>query len=187
MLLSKTLRSLLVVTGLAVAPHAAAQALEPPSGPVVLTVTGAIAETNRPAYDDTQDAFFGYHEKSFERATAFDRAMLKALGMQKVTIDYPGLEAPMVMEGPWLSDVLAAVGSRGKTLAVMALDGFVSEIAAEELATHDWLLALKKDGQYLGLGQRGPLWLVYRRKDGQALTADDELRWPWAAFLIEIK
>jgi len=46
---------------------------------------------------------------------------------------------------------------------------------------------VKRDGRYLGIGQRGPLWLVYARRDGKAYTEADEQRWPWAAFLIEVK
>jgi hypothetical protein len=46
---------------------------------------------------------------------------------------------------------------------------------------------VKRDGRYLGIGQRGPLWLVYARRDGKAIGAEDEQRWPWAAFLIEVK
>lgn len=164
-----------------------AQALDEPQGAVVLTVTGAIEKTNRGPFDESRDSFFAYHEKEFDRAAAFDRAMLEALGTVRVTIDYPGLAAPLNLEGPRLADLLATVGAAGRSLSVMALDGFVSEIAAEELESLEWIVALKRDGRYLGLGQRGPLWLVYRRKDGTPLTQEDELRWPWAAFFVEIK
>jgi hypothetical protein len=29
--------------------------------------------------------------------------------------------------------------------------------------------------------------VVYSYPDGRALTAEDELRWPWATFYIEIE
>ena len=166
---------------------APAMALEPAKGPVVLTITGDIEDTNRPASQEAQDPFFAYHDRSFTAAAEFDRAMLESLGMQSIDIEVDTLIEPVQLEGPWLSDVLKAVGGEGKDITVLALDGFASEISAADLERFDWLLALKQDGRYLGLGQRGPTWLVYSRRDGKPLTEEDELRWPWAAFLIEIK
>ena len=161
--------------------------LPSPSGPVVLTVAGAIEKTNRPAFDAFEDGFLNYHEKQFERAVAFDRAMLEALGLQSVTLHAPDWPGPFRFEGPWLVDLLEAVGAKGETITLVALDGFAVEISRDELADADWLLAVKRDGAYLGLGQRGPTWLVYRRKDGKAPSHDDEARWPWSVFYIEVE
>ena len=78
-------------------------------------------------------------------------------------------------------------GASGHDISVLALDGFATEIGAADLAAYDWIVAVKRDGRYLDIGQRGPLWIVYARRDGQAIGAEDEQRWPWAAFLIEVK
>lgn len=164
-----------------------AEELSQPTGPVVLTVVGAIGATNRGPFDEFEDAFFEYHERRFDRAAAFDLAMLEALGTHEVTVAYDGWPRPFRFEGPWLRDVLAVAGAAGKGVAVVALDGYASEIGADDLAAYDWIVALKRDGRYFDIGQRGPLWIVYARRDGKAIGADDELRWPWAAFLIEVK
>lgn len=166
---------------------APAMALEPAKGAVVLTITGDIEDTNRPPSQETEDPFFAYHERSFTAAAEFDRAMLESLGTHSITIEVPGVIPSVELEGPWLSDVLEAVGGEGKDITVLALDGYASEISAADIEEFDWLLALKQDGRYLGIGQHGPTWLVYSRRDGKPLTEEDELRWPWAAFLIEIK
>ena len=50
----------------------------------------------------------------------------------------------------------------------------------------DWIVGIRQDGRDLGLGERGPLWVVYTYPDGRKLSTDDELRWPWATFYIEI-
>lgn len=166
---------------------AAAAELQKATGPVVLTVAGAVDKTNRPAFAEGEDAFLNYHEKTFDKAAEFDLAMLEALGLQKATIDFEGLGQPFTLEGPGLSDVLAAAGAEGRDIAVVALDGYASEIPAADVAALDWIVGVKRDGRYLSLGQRGPLWVVYTKPDGTALTAEDELRWPWAAFFIEVK
>lgn len=88
------------------------------------------------------------------------------------------------LEGPRLRDVLAAAGCSGSTITSVALDGFAVEITAAEIAAYDWVLAIKADGQYLGVGGRGPAWLVYQVPDGNA-TTEDESQWPWAVFYIQ--
>ena len=161
--------------------------LEKPDDAVVLTVTGNIQNTNRGAFDPAKDLFLKYHERSFEKAAAFDRDMLEDLGTQKVTISLPEWPAPVRIEGPRLRDLVAAVGGRGSKVTLLALDGYASEISWEELEALNWIVGIEQDDQDIGLGQRGPLWVVYTYPDGRALTAEDELRWPWATFYIEIK
>jgi len=158
-----------------------------PAGEVVLTVAGAIGATNRGPYDDFEDAFFKHHERKFDKAAAFDLAMLEGLGMHEVTVAYDKWPRTYRFEGPWLKDVLTAAGASGHDIAVLALDGYAEEISAADLNAYDWILAVKRDGRYLDIGQHGPTWIVYGRRDGKAFGDEDEQRWPWAAFLIEVK
>lgn len=172
----------LVLPGIATAAD-----LPAPEGAVVVTVAGNIANTNRGAFDADADLFLNYHGVSFDKAAAFDRAMLEALGMHEVEVAYEGGPAPVRVTGPRLADLVAAVGGEGETVSLMALDGFASEISRADLEALDWIVGIEQDGRPLGLGQRGPLWVVYTYPDGRALTADDEMRWPWATFYIEIR
>src|SRR5262249_42438221 len=167
--------------------HTAAAANSPsPAGAPILTVVGKISQINRPPFDKLEDLFFAYHERSFAKAYAFDLAMLEALGMKRVTIAYEGWPEPLEVEGPFLRDVLAAAGASEGTVATLALDGFATELSASDLAAEDWIVAIKENGRYLGIGQRGPTWVLYARRDGKMATAEDEQRWPWAVFLIEV-
>lgn len=152
----------------------------------MVTIAGEIKQGNRGAFDPATDLFLKYHEKSFETAAEFDYAMLEALGMQQVEISIPEWPVPVQLEGPRLEDLLAAVGASGKTVTLVALDGYASEIPWADVTSLDWIVGIKRDGRYLGLGQQGPLWVVYSYPDGRALTIEDEQRWPWAAFYIEI-
>lgn len=187
MLARLVLLGLLLAVPAVAAPVVAADELPAPSGPVVLTVAGEIGRTNRGPSDDFEDGFLAYHEKRFERAAAFDRAMLEALGLQTLELEAEHWPKGFRFEGPWLRDVLAAVEAEVDTITLMALDGYAVEITGAELEADDWLLALKRDGAYLGIGQRGPTWAVYRRKDGQRATQGDEARWPWSVFYIEVR
>jgi hypothetical protein len=164
-----------------------ASEMQKPTGPVVLTVTGQIGKTNRAAFDATQDLFFKYHDRAFERAFEFDAAMLESLGESKALITYTGWPQPVRVEGPLLRDVLAEAGAVTGKIRITALDGFATELDFKDLAEQNWIVALKADGRSLNIGQRGPCWVVYGRRDGKPATAEDEARWPWAAFLIEIE
>lgn len=186
-MLACVFRLILAVACLALPPSGQAVALDRPVGPAVLTIVGAIGATNRPPFDDFEDGIFKFLERRFEKAAAFDLAMLEALGMHEVTLAYDGWPRPFRFEGPRLVDVLAVIGAKPASLSVLALDGFSSEITAADLDAYDWIVAVKRDGRYLDLGQRGPVWIVYARRDGKAVTDKDELRWPWAAFLIEVR
>ena len=181
------MRGLLAVALLAWPVMARAAELAQPTGEVVLTVAGAVGASNRGPYDDFEDAFFKHHDRKFDKAAAFDLAMLEGLGMHAVTVSYDKWPKPFRFEGPWLKDVLAAAGASGKDISVLALDGYVEDISAADLAAYDWIVAVKRDGRYLDIGQHGPTWIVYARRDGKPFGAEDEERWPWAAFLIEVK
>lgn len=161
----------------------AAAELARPAGPVVLTIGGAVTYANRAPFDKFDDAFLNAHEYSFEKAAAFDVAMLEKLGMVKTTIKAEPWPRAVTFEGPRLVDVLMAAGWTGSKITTVALDGFAVEIAAADLAAHDWILALRADGAPLGVGGRGPAWIVHEVPNDKA-SVEDESRWPWAVFYI---
>jgi len=167
---------------------ASAADLEKPKGPVVLTIHGNIANTNRAALNDFEDAFFKFGNVSFDKAAQFDLAMLEKLGKKKFTVKYDTWPKAYAFEGPLLRDVLKAAGAKGKSVKVYALDGYGAEIPVSDAQQHDVILAVKADGKYLGLGGRGPAWVVYPRDDKHpALKAHDDAKWVWSAVRIEVE
>lgn len=164
-----------------------ASALDAPQGQTIVTIVGAIAETNRGPYDPDEDKFFGYHEYKFENAASFDLAMLEALGLQTAEIAYDGWPAPIRFEGPLLADLLAAVGAHGKSVTLLALDGYAERIEGADIDAWRWILATRGNGTPLPIGGHGPTWLVYDRGSDHRYTSDDEARWPWAVFLIVVE
>ncbi len=180
-------RALAVVLLLGGAGVASAQTLESPSGPVILTVTGRIAQTNRRPFDGSRDAFFKNQQVTFERAAEFDLAMLEALGMRKVQADYPQGGPLHIFEGPLLRDVLKAAVAGGATIKVSALDGYTQEIPVAELERWPIVLAVKRDGKYLALGGFGPSWVAFPRKDVPALADRGDEQWVYAIVHIAVE
>ena len=163
---------------LATAPWGAAAA---PQDPVLLTLVGAVANTNRGPFDPFDDALAKAHDVRFERAFAFDRQMLDALGSRTLAVRYPGWPKRYRFEGPRLSDVLAATGTK---VTVFALDGYSAEIAMQDLRDYPILLALKKDGQAARHRGQGAAWVVFPRDEHPALAKRDDAQWVWSAYLI---
>ncbi len=156
-------------------------------GPVILTVAGNIEETNRGPLDEFEDAYFNTQEVEFDKAYVFDLASLEDLGTRKIRTGYPDWPKSFEFEGPLLSDVLKAVGSRGTVISVRAIDGYASEIEVTELEKYPVILALKKDGKHLGIGSRGPLWVVFPRDDYPELAEQDDAKFVWAVYYIDVR
>lgn len=182
------MKAFIALFALLLAFPAAADELDRPTGAVVLTVTGNIKHTNRGAFDAVPDRFIAFHERAFKKKAAeFDRTMLEGLGMKTVEIDFDGWEGPIRFQGPRLADVLDLVGAPGTRLTTLALDGFGTKLSREDLDAHDWIVATRGNGRPLGIGQRGPLWLVYDPPGTRKADKKEEAMWPWAIFLIEVE
>jgi hypothetical protein len=180
-------RLLAVALALVVCGAAHAQSLTAPTGPVIVTVTGAVANTNRGPFDANKDIFFKNQQVTFQRAAAFDLAMLEALAQRTVESDYPQGGPLHKFEGPLLRDVLKAAGATGKVVKVLAIDGYNQEIEIREIEQWPILLALKEDGKYMPLGGFGPTRIVFPRRDVPALADRNDDKWVWAVVQIGVE
>lgn len=157
-------------------------------GPALLTVAGKIGNSNRGANDSFADAFFGFHDITFDEAYSFDQKALEALPQHTVTTQASNWPQTYEFEGPLLSDVLAAVGvETAETVTLFALDGYAGELTMDVVTKFPIVLALKAEGEYLGLGGRGPLWLVMPVADYPELRQEGDAGWVWSTFYIEVK
>lgn len=153
----------------------------------IVTVTGAVAKPNRPAFDAFGDGFFNFHNITFSKAHAFTRPELEALGMQSVTLRYGNWPAAISFRGPRLRDVLAAAGAAGGSVTTTALDGYAAAFSAAALQGDEVLLAIEADGQPLAVGGRGPAWLVFPPGTVPGQAADTDSGLAWAVFHIKVE
>lgn len=172
---------------IAAANDAGSQSNGSPKGMVILTIAGDISQTNRGPMNEKQDAFFKYHEIEFDRAYQLDQAILDRLKQGSVKVNPPQRDGPVVLRGALLSEVFKLVGAdEGASIRTVALDGFSTEISAEQLKAHDWILVSTVDGNPLVIGAEGPLWMVYTPSKIN-VSEKEEHQWPWALFYIEVK
>ena len=123
--------------------EAVAGVLEAPSGPVILTVSGSIENTN------------------VEGWASFDRAMLVKIGTRMMTTVTPWTEGEVTFEGILASELLNAVGASGSAVRAIALNDYTVEIPFSDLADGEVLLALTLDGEVVRVRDEGPIWIIY--------------------------
>jgi hypothetical protein len=120
-----------------------ALALQPPTGKVILTISGKVGEKNTAS------------------AAVFDMAMLESLPQRTFTTLTPWDKQPITFTGPLLRDVLAAAKAGGSTLKAAALNDYQTSIPADDAQKFDIVLAHKMNGKDIPVKTKGPLFIVY--------------------------
>jgi hypothetical protein len=141
-----------------------------PVGPVILTITGNIE---------------GFGSGPVVR---LDRAMLEALGTTKLKTSTAWTAGEAEFEGVLARDLLQAVGAEGTEVVATALNDYVATIPLRELYDYPVLLALKMNGEYMELRDKGPIWIVYPRDQFDELRSSMfDRKWVWQLSELEIR
>lgn len=122
---------------------ARADGLALPTERVILTVSGKIAAIN------TGDG------------ARFDRPMLESLGWFGFTTRTPWYDEPMRFDGVKMSVLMQALGASGESVIATALNDYETRIPLSDFASFDVILALKRNGEYMTVRDKGPLFIVY--------------------------
>ncbi len=122
---------------------ARAATLPAPQGKVILKISGAIANTN----DGT--------------SAGLDMPMIEKLGTQSFTTKTPWYKDKVTFTGVAMSKLLDYVGGKGTTLSVTALNDYATDIPIADFTTYPVILATKRDGNYMPVRDKGPLFIVY--------------------------
>ena len=180
--------------GLGLPWHATAAPRGARTGPGLLTVTGAIARSNRAALNPALDQLMVKHGAQFDKAWEFDAAMLARLPAVTIrpTLEYDA--KVHTLSGPLLSSVLEAAGvvaGASVVLALRALDGYTVMVSLADARAYRMIVATTLDGAPMSVGGLGPLWAVY---DADRLPAfkDKPLKerfglCPWGLYYIDVK
>lgn len=120
-----------------------ALALERPSGPVILTVSGNIARTNGPGIAE------------------FDVDMLRALDITAFDTSTIWTDGVSRYEGVRLSVLLDTVGAEGETVTAKALNDYSVSFPVAEVDPDAPILAFRRDGAPMSVRDKGPIWILY--------------------------
>lgn len=145
------------------------QALDAPTGRVLLTVSGAISATNA------------------EGIAEFDRDMLEALQWREIESFTAFTEGPQKFAGPTLRSLLDALGVSGGTLLATAVDDYTLEIPVSDADEFSVILALSHNGKSMRVRDKGPIWVVYPATEEQAAQRKFYVSMIWQLVSIEVR
>ncbi|MEZ0172554.1 molybdopterin-dependent oxidoreductase [Microvirga sp. TS319] len=122
---------------------AEAAPLPAPTEKPILTISGKIKVTNK---GDTAE---------------FDRPMLEAMGLETFTTTTPWYSEPTKFEGIPIAKILDRLGASGEHLMVIALNDYSSDIPVADVRKYKVLFALKVNGEYISVRDKGPIFIIY--------------------------
>ena len=146
--------------------------IPPPTEPVVLTVRGRLGLAHA------------------EAGVTFDMPTLERLGLIRFATPTAWTDGLVTFEGVLLSRLLEVLTVPGDVtaLTMTALNDYQVVIPAADVRTWPVLLALKRDGQYMSIRNKGPLWVVYPRHAFPELEqAKHNSKWIWQLKEIVIR
>lgn len=114
-----------------------------PAGKVLLTLSGHIENTNE------------------DGKAVFDLASLEKLGMVSFQTTSPWYDGRTTFTGIPLQKLMDYVGAKGSVVKVTALNDYTTEIPLNDFKKYNVILALKINGEYMRIRDKGPLFVVY--------------------------
>lgn len=144
--------------------HPATAEMAAPSGEVILTVNGAVAQTN--SADGAE----------------FDMDMLQALPASGFDTTTTWTEGMTRFDGVPLKALLDAVGAKGTTVTATALNNYSVEIPLDVLEDQVPIVAYHINGETFSRRDKGPLWIVFPYDAGPAYQT--ELVYGWSIWQL---
>lgn len=138
--------------------------LAAPSGDVILTIEGAISETNTAT------------------GAAFDLAMLQALPTSGFDTTTNWSDRKSRFDGVPLKALLDAVGATGGTITATALNNYSIQIPLDAIDDAVPIVAYHIDGEPFSRRDKGPLWIVFPYDDGSEYQT--ELVYGWSIWQL---
>ena len=91
----------------------------------------------------------------------FSIAQLEELGTEEIKTSTPWHDGIVTFEGVPLARLMEHVGASGDNAAFLALNNYRTEIPLSDFATYHVILATRKDGNYMPVSDKGPLFVIY--------------------------
>ncbi|TXR49543.1 molybdopterin-dependent oxidoreductase [Phyllobacterium endophyticum] len=159
-----------IALSIATITNASAGSLAKPEGKAILSISGKIENTNSGT------------------AAEFDRAMLENIGLETIETTTPWYDSRVRFEGVPLDKLMQLVGATGTKMTAIALNDYVTTIPMEDFKKFKVVLALKRDGNYMPVRDKGPLFIVYPYESDpqlQSQTYYTRSAWQVAKLIIE--
>lgn len=150
----------------------------------IVTMSGAIDQTNRTPITETTPSVFARHGIMFDNGYEFTHNALAGFPQTTYVEEHPRLGG--TYSGPLLSDLLKEVGATGDKLVLTGLDGYTVDTTRANIEEHQPILAIEKDGEPLVIGEMGPTRLVYPTTGDAERDSQLRKQGAWALYHIGV-
>ncbi|MBD2747458.1 molybdopterin-dependent oxidoreductase [Microvirga sp. BT688] len=160
--------ALLALTAFVGAAYAASLAM--PTDRPILTISGKISVTNK------------------DNTAQFDRQMLESMGLVTIETTTPWHEGKVKFEGVPMDKLMKLVGANGQRVVVVALNDYSTEIPMADFGKYNAILAIKRNGEYMPVRDKGPLFIIYPYDSNPDLqTQTYYARSAWQVAKIDVR
>jgi hypothetical protein len=161
---------LMAASGTTFAVQASASPLQSAPGAPILVISGKIQNSN-----DGKQA-------------VFDRQLLEGVGMETMVTQTPWYKEPQSFEGVRLARLMKFVGAYGTLVEASALNDYSCELPISDFEQYNTILALKRNGVYMPVSDKGPLFIVYPFDSAPELQNDKfYMRSAWQVSELKVK
>lgn len=106
------------------------------------------------------------------QAAAFTRAQLEAMGLATIRTSTPWHDGLQTFEGVPLTRLMQTVKAQGGTIEVMALNRYRTLIPMDDFERHGPILAVRRNGAYMPVRDKGPFFIIYPYDSSAALRTE---------------
>ncbi|MBK1793823.1 oxidoreductase [Devosia sp. WQ 349] len=91
----------------------------------------------------------------------YDQASLEAMMTASITTSTPWFDGTSVFEGIPLEELIGELNAGATKITAIALNDYMTEIPFDDIKANKPILALKRDGEFMSVRDKGPLFIIY--------------------------
>jgi hypothetical protein len=164
----------LMLAAAAVSAGYAATEIAEPDGPVILEIAGNLAAVQGQPTDG-------------EKTIRLDLTLLQQLPQRTIETYTDWTTGVQTFEGVLLKDLLVYVGAGGADIRAVALNDYAVHIPASDAEEFPVLLALKQNGKFMRIRDKGPIWIIYPADVAKSGPGKHNDRMVWQLRRLEIR
>lgn len=122
------------------------------------------------------------------QAAAFTRPQLEAMGLATIRTRTPWHDGVQTFEGVPMSRLMQTVRAQGGTVEVVALNRYRTVIPMEDFERYGPILAVRRNGAYMPVREKGPFFIIYPYDSSAALRTEQYYaRSAWQVASVTVK
>lgn len=123
-----------------------------------------------------------------DRPVRYTQADLALMPQHRIFTKTVVTDGVQMFEGPLMRDLLAHAGLQADEIEALALNDYYADIPTADFTRYDVIAAIRRNGDFLTVRDKGPVWVIYPRdahRELQDILYD--MRSVWQLVRIEAR